>query len=82
MATESTFSIETSVEDGKALVRLTGDADFTRVGVIDEEIKQVGKEAPTAVVVEEDAWPADREHLSVPPHTFAMALVPIEARDG
>ena len=46
---ESKFEINTSVDNGKAVVKLSGDADFTRVGIIDEEIKKVVREQPTDV---------------------------------
>ena len=50
MATESKFAIESSVENGKAVVRMSGDADFTRVGLIDEEIKELVREQLKEVV--------------------------------
>ena len=54
MATESNFSIETSVENSTAVIRLSGDGDFTRVGVIDDEIKKVIKEQPDDVTFDLD----------------------------
>lgn len=50
MPTESNFAMNTSVENGKAVVKISGDADFTRVGIVDDEIKKVLKQQPKEVV--------------------------------
>ena len=54
MGTSSTFEINTEVDNGNARIAMSGEADFTRAGVIDDAVDKVMREEPKSLVIDLD----------------------------